>query len=46
MPNHNEIRAFAAQLAKETGYNIVDESEESRVVLLSKLQKVIRFDNS
>jgi tRNA wybutosine-synthesizing protein 1 len=43
MPTHNEIRRFAVQLAKETGYNLIDESEESRVVLLSKLKKPIRF---
>jgi tRNA wybutosine-synthesizing protein 1 len=43
MPTHKEIRKFAMQLAKETGYNIIDESEESRVVLLSKLKKPIRF---
>jgi tRNA wybutosine-synthesizing protein 1 len=43
MPNHREIREFATQIAKETGYNIVDESQESRVVLLSRLEKPIRF---
>ena len=43
MPSHQEIREFANRLAEETGYNIVDESEESRVVLLSRLEKPIRF---
>jgi len=43
MSTHREIREFATQIAKETGYNIIDESQESRVVLLSKLQKSIRF---
>lgn len=43
MPSHREVQEFAAQIAKETGYNIVDESQESRVVLLSKLQKPKRF---
>ena len=43
MPTHGEIREFATQIAKETGYNIIDESQESRVVLLSKLEKPIRF---
>jgi tRNA wybutosine-synthesizing protein 1 len=43
MPSHREIREFAIQLAKETGYNTVDESEQSRVVLLSRLDKPIRF---
>jgi tRNA wybutosine-synthesizing protein 1 len=47
MPRHREIREFAMRLAEETGYNIIDESKESRVVLLSKLEKPIRFtDNS
>ena len=45
MPNHSEIREFAMQLAKETGYNIIDESKESRVVLLSRLKKPIRFSD-
>lgn len=44
MPSHLQIREFAAQLAHEIGYNIIDESEESRVVLLSKLEKSISFD--
>ncbi|MDI6847516.1 MAG: 4-demethylwyosine synthase TYW1, partial [Candidatus Bathyarchaeia archaeon] len=43
MPSHREIREFAMQLAEETGYNIIDESKESRVVLLSTLEKPIRF---
>jgi len=43
MPSHREIREFAMQLAKETGYNIIDESKESRVVLLSRLEKPIKF---
>jgi tRNA wybutosine-synthesizing protein 1 len=46
MPSHKEIRDFARQLVKETGYRIVDESAESRVVLLSKLEKPILFDKS
>jgi tRNA wybutosine-synthesizing protein 1 len=45
MPSHHEIKDFAKGLAIETGYSVVDESEESRVVLLSKLEKPIRFDN-
>jgi len=43
MPSHREIREFTIRLAKETGYNLVDESEESRVALLSKLEKPIKF---
>lgn len=36
MPSHAEIRDFARELTKETGYEIVDESEPSRVVLLRR----------
>jgi tRNA wybutosine-synthesizing protein 1 len=43
MPTHREIQEFATQIAKKTGYNVIDESKESRVVLLSRLQKSIRF---
>ena len=34
MPSHEEIRDFSMKLARETGYEIADESEASRVVLL------------
>jgi tRNA wybutosine-synthesizing protein 1 len=46
MPEHGEIRAFAEWLAELTGYGVIDESVESRVVLLSALKKPIRFDYS
>jgi len=36
MPMHGEIKAFAKELARETSYRIIDESESSRVVLLKK----------
>ena len=36
MPSHEEIRDFANALAQATGYNFIDEKEDSRVVLLSK----------
>jgi tRNA wybutosine-synthesizing protein 1 len=45
MPTYKEIREFAEKLATETGYNIIDESVDSRVVLLSKLEKPIKFGN-
>ncbi len=44
MPSHSDVREFATQLANRTGYNSIDESIESRVVLLSKLSRPIRFD--
>jgi tRNA wybutosine-synthesizing protein 1 len=43
MPSHDEIRMFSTELAKETGYRIIDESTDSRVVLLSKLQRPLKF---
>ena len=43
MPSHMEIRDFAAQLSNEMGYNILDESPDSRVVLLSRLEKPIKY---
>jgi tRNA wybutosine-synthesizing protein 1 len=43
MPTHQEIRDFAVLLAKEIGYNILDEAVESRVVLLSRLKKSIKL---
>ena len=46
MPSHTGIRRFAQQIAEQTSYGIIDESVESRVVLLSTLQKPKRFDNN
>lgn len=43
MPLHEEVRSFAASLAEETGYRLLDESKESRVALLSKLEKPIKL---
>ena len=42
-PTHPEIRDFAARLATEMSYNILDESPDSRVVLLSRLEKAIKL---
>jgi tRNA wybutosine-synthesizing protein 1 len=44
MPSHKEVYDFATCLAERTGYSIIDEAVESRVVLLSKREKPIRFD--
>jgi tRNA wybutosine-synthesizing protein 1 len=43
MPDYSEVYDFAMRLAERTGYKIIDESVESRVVLLSKREKPIRF---
>jgi tRNA wybutosine-synthesizing protein 1 len=39
MPSYVQIHEFSMELANETGYRIVDESKESRVALLSRLEK-------
>jgi tRNA wybutosine-synthesizing protein 1 len=44
MPKHKDVHDFAMGLAEKTGYAIIDEAVESRVVLLSKRRKPIRFD--
>lgn len=36
MPTHEEVLEFSQELAKHLGYEVADESEISRVVLLSK----------
>ena len=46
MPSHKEIYDFASRLAEQTGYRILDDSPDSRVVLLSKREKAIRFDQA
>jgi tRNA wybutosine-synthesizing protein 1 len=43
MPTHSEVKSFAIQLAEKTGYNIIDESPDSRVALLSRLEKPIQI---
>lgn len=43
MPKHKEICEFAVKLAQETSYKILDDSPDSRVVLLSKKDKPIKF---
>jgi tRNA wybutosine-synthesizing protein 1 len=42
MPMHAEVKEFAQQLSEKTGYRILDEAPESRVVLLSRLKKPIQ----
>ena len=46
MPEHQEVHAFAAHLAECTGYKVIDQARESRVVLLSELEKPMRFNAS
>jgi tRNA wybutosine-synthesizing protein 1 len=43
MPNHNEIKEFAQTIKSKIGYKILDEAPESRVVLLSNLEKPIKL---
>jgi tRNA wybutosine-synthesizing protein 1 len=43
MPSHKDVVAFASHLAEKTGYKILDECTDSRVVLLSKRDRAVRF---
>ncbi|MBI5393184.1 4-demethylwyosine synthase TYW1 [Candidatus Woesearchaeota archaeon] len=36
MPRHHEVKAFALEICKYSGYKLIDEHEQSRVVLLMK----------
>ncbi len=40
---HTEIREFAQTLAEASSYNIIDEQEQSQIVLLSQRQKPIKL---
>jgi len=39
-PSHREIRAFSEKLAALTGYHVLDEQVESRVLLLSRSKQI------
>ena len=43
MPSHLEVKTFASILAEKTGYRILDECSDSRVVLLSRRDQTLRF---
>jgi tRNA wybutosine-synthesizing protein 1 len=47
MPKHDEVREFSKQICKYCDYNIIDEKEESRVILLAKSdfpERIMKFD--
>ena len=44
MPSHERVRRFGENLAQVLGYDLVMEKPDSRVVLLSKKYKPVRFD--
>lgn len=44
MPSHQEIKDFSKDLAMKTGYEMINEKEDSRVVLLSKKKNPSTFD--
>lgn len=46
MPLHEEVQRFADSLAEETGYKKLLESRESRVVLLSRLEKPAKLEKA
>ena len=43
MASHSEIKEFAAAVGKKCGYKIIDEQEESRVVLMMQQDSPERF---
>ncbi|RDE15592.1 MAG: 4-demethylwyosine synthase TYW1 [Candidatus Thorarchaeota archaeon] len=43
-PSHRDIRAFAEKLSSITGYRVLDEQVESRVVLLSRDSQIERMN--
>ena len=47
MPEHDEVKRFALEIAKHADYKLIDEHEPSRVVLLMKEDfegRVMKFD--
>ena len=47
MPEHYEVKQFAEEIAKHSGYKLIDEHEPSRVVLMMKEDfegRVMEFD--
>ena len=47
MPYHKDVKEFAEKVAELSGYKIIDEKEESRVVLLAKedyKDRIMKFD--
>ncbi len=46
MPSHDEVKAAAKRLSELTGYPVASESIPSRVVLLSKLERPIRYGDA
>lgn len=48
MPRHHEVRKFAEETAKKAGLKVIDEREDSRVVLLMKRDtkdRKLKFDD-
>ena len=47
MPRHNEVKDFSQKMCDMTGYKIIDEKENSRVILLAKGDfdgRIMKFD--
>jgi tRNA wybutosine-synthesizing protein 1 len=40
---HDDIKRFAEELARESGYNMLDEQPQSLIVLLSRLEKPMKL---
>jgi len=43
MPKHEEVKAFGMKIGEAASYNLIDEAVESRIILLSKLEKPIKL---
>ena len=43
MPTYEDVVKFSKRLSELTGYDIIDESKDSRVILLSRLEKPIKW---
>ncbi len=47
MPRHHEVLSFAKKIAEASGYRVIDDKQESRVVLLMKKDfdgRIMKFD--
>lgn len=47
MPRHHEVKEFAEKICEKSGYKIIDEKEDSRVLLLAKEDfdgRIMKFD--
>ncbi|MBS7655280.1 4-demethylwyosine synthase TYW1 [Candidatus Bathyarchaeota archaeon] len=46
MPSYEDVIVFSKKLSEKLSYSIIDESKESRVTLLSRLEKPLKISSS